>query len=127
MLSDGTQIMIILNSYEILAPVGKSDHLGILSTIAAGNQQGYIRSEKIAWSKLSPQSIIQTGSSLRWSLDVHTTSVNDIWELISGNNKAITKTAPVVKVKVAQSGSVLTKDPWETNGLKRKRRDKEKA
>ena len=118
---------VILNSYEILAPVGKSDHLGILSTIAAGNQQGYIRSEKIAWSKLSPQSIVQTGSSLRWSLDVQNPSVNDIWELISGNIKAITKTAPVVKVKVAQSGSVLTKDPWETIGLKRKRRDKEKA
>ena len=92
---------VILNSYEILAPVGKSDHLGILSTIAAGNQQGYIRSEKIAWSKLSPQSIVQTGSSLRWSLDVQNPSVNDIWELISGNIKAITKTAPVVKVKVA--------------------------
>ena len=87
---------VILNSYEILAPVSKSDHLGILSTIAAGNQQGYIRSEKIAWSKLSPQSIVQTGSSLRWSLDVQNPSVNDIWELISGNIKAITKTAPVV-------------------------------
>ena len=118
---------VILNSYEILAPVGKSDHLGILSTIAAGNQQGYIRPEKIAWSKLSPQSIVQTGSSLRWSLDVQNPSVNDIWELISGNIKAITKTAPVVKVKVTQSGSVLTKHPWEINGLKRKRRDKEKA
>ena len=122
-----TSDLVILNSYEILAPVGISDHLGILSTIAAGNQQGYIRPEKIAWSKLSPQSIVQTGSSLRWSLDVQNPSVNDIWELISGNIKAITKTAPVVKVKVAQSGSVFTKHPWETNGLKRKRRDKEKA
>ena len=53
--------------------------------------------------------------------------MNDIWDLISGDIKAITKTAPLVKVKVTQSGSVLTKHPWETIGLKRKRRDKEKA
>ena len=118
---------VILNSYEILAPVGKSDHLGILSTIATGNQPGYIRAEKIAWSKLSAESIVQIGASLRWSPATQNPSVKDVWELISDNIKLITKTAPIVKVKVTQTGSILTKDPWETNGLKRKRREKEKA
>ena len=118
---------VILNSYEILAPVGKSDHLGILSTIATGNQQGYIRSEKLSWSKLSPETIVQIGASLNWNLNLQHPSVKDIWELISDNIKEITKSAPVVKVKVTKSGTVITKDPWETNGLKRKRREKENA
>ena len=47
--------------------------------------------------------------------------------MISDNIKEITKSVPVVKVKVTKSGTVITKDPWETNGLKRKRRDKENA
>ena len=118
---------VILNSYEILAPVGKSDHLGILSTIATGNQQGYIRSEKLSWSKLSPETIVQIGASFNWNLNLQHPSVKDIWELISDNIKEITKSAPVVKVKVTKSGTVITKDPWETNSLKRKRREKENA
>ena len=118
---------VILNSYEILAPVGKSDHLGILSTIATGNQQGYIRSEKLSWSKMSPESIVEIGSSLNWCLDLQHPSVDDVWELISNNIKVITQSVPVSKIKVTQSGTVIANDPWESNALIRKRRDKEKA
>ena len=43
----------IFKSFDILAAVGKSDHVGILCSMKLKNEAGYVRSEKKLWHKFS--------------------------------------------------------------------------
>ena len=118
----------IFSGFEIVSSAGKSDHVGILNSIKGGNSPGYIRTEKTCWSKVSMGAIKEIACKLDWELDeMENKTVEDIWKKISENFQEITLCVPTTTTKITQRGSLLTKDPWETNRLRKRRKNKDKA
>ena len=112
---------------ETVAPLGKSDHLGIVANLKITNNCDFIKSTKENWSKFSVEDIIQLGLGIDWKYQSDELDSNQMWEELSEKIHTITNKCPKVKIKTTKNGDILSKQPWDCTALKRKRKEKDQA
>ena len=117
----------IVLSTETVSPLGKSDHLGVLVDIKLKNNIEYIQTEKQNWSKFSVSEIETLGEHVNWEYSSSNLSSNEMWTEISSKLNGISAHAPKVRLKCTKNGEIISKAPWDSTSLKRRRKEKDKA
>ena len=114
----------IINT-ETVSPLGKSDHLCVLTSLKVENMLNYINTEKENWYKFKETDIFKLGSDIDW----HYTSVNltsdEMWSQLVDKMSSISTKVPKSKIKCSKNGEIITKPPWDTSALKRRRKEKD--
>lgn len=111
---------------SIDAHVGKSDHRAIITKLRCANMPGYSLDEKICWSKVKPENIIDHSRKITWDYRGEG-NVEDIWHHIHERICIISKDLPTMKTKILANGTACARPPWESTCLSRRRRAKSKA
>ena len=114
----------IFADVHVTAPLGKSDHVGIVSKWRISNNAEYMSQEKRNWAKMSPDKIIAANDSLRWKYD--SVSVDVLWNSMLENAMKIVDLVPICKIHVSHTGAVKTKSVWERPCLEKARKQKER-
>lgn len=117
----------ILLNFEIVAGVGKSDHLGVVNRLKCASIPGYIRSEKKIWSKMPFESIAEFGKEYSWDTVGTEQTVEELWERIVHRFNEISDHVPTTYIKISANGMVHMRPPWDCTALKRSRKAKEKS
>ena len=112
---------------QTVSPLGKSDHLGVVTNLKTSNNIKFIKSTKENWSKFSSEDIIKHGRGINWNYQSEELDSNQMWEELSGKIHIITSKVPKTTIKTTKSGEILSKQPWDCTALKRKRKEKDKA
>ena len=112
---------------ETVAPLGKSDHLGVIANLKITNNWDFIKSTKDNWSKFSVENIIKLGQNIDWKYESEELDSEQMWEELSQKIHSITKKCPKSTIKSTKSGEILSKQPWDCTALKRKRKEKDQA
>ena len=117
----------IVNSVDMRAPLGKSDHLSILVEIKVAVNNDYIQSNRKNWFKVKPEFIINNADNINWSYSSRNLSVECMWNEIYRKMLSISDLVPFSTIKLNNRGDVLQKHPWDTSRLVRKRKEKDQA
>ena len=115
----------IFMDVHVTAPLGKSDHIGIVSKWRVSNNAEYITHKKRNWAKMSPESIIDASDDLSWDCDSN--SVDTLWNNIHESAMKIVELVPISKINVSHTGAVKTKSVWDRPCLEKARKTKEKC
>eukprot|EP00116_Pleurobrachia_bachei_P009496 sb/3469758/ len=114
----------IFADVNMTAPLGKSDHVGIISSWRISNNSEYMSHEKRNWSKISPEKIIAANHKLQWECGAD--SVDILWKSMHANATKIVDRVPIYKIRVSHTGAVKTKSVWDRPCLEKARKQKEK-
>ena len=117
----------IVNSFELLAPLGKSDHRSILCNlnVNVSNREVFVKSKKILWGKVNSSDIeeIARQRNINWNYSpAATDNGNALWQELKSKLGIVTDNVPSCEVDSAKGRRV----PWENSTLKRFRREKDK-
>ena len=118
----------LVNGFEILSPLGKSDHHCVLVDLnitgsMSTNTNSFVRSRKPLWGKMKDAEILRLAEDIDWSSSVIDNS-ETIWVELKEKMLSITEKVPSYNVNC---GNVKSKRvPWENSSLKRARRDKDR-
>ena len=112
----------IVNAYDIIAPLGKSDHICMnieLNVLPHGSLsiQNSIR-EKRAWGKMHNNDLLDLSKETDWSYSSNELSIDDMWGELHQKLGSISENVPLVRAKNM---------PWAKGPLKRARKAKDKA
>ena len=116
----------ILNT-ETVSPLGKSDHLGVLVTLKIQNDINFIKTQKENWAKFPETDISRLGDEIDWSYTSINPSSNAMWLELTDKISSISGHVPKSTIKCSKNGEILSKPPWDTSALKRKRKEKDHA
>ena len=116
----------ITRDLEIVSPLGKSDHLGIVFEIKCANNTETITKYKENWGKFSKSNIENFGKKIDWSYSSPELSSEEMWKELESKLLSISSETPKIPVKLFADGTVIEKLPWDCTALKRKRREKDK-
>ena len=117
----------IVNSVDMHAPLGKSDHLSMLIEIKVSVNNDYMHSRSKNWFKVKPEFIIENANNIDWSFSSGDLSVECMWNEIYRKMLSISDLVPFSTIKTNSKGDVLQKQPWDTSRLVRKRKEKDQA
>jgi len=117
----------IVSSFEMLAPLGKSDHRVILCKLDlnVSSKEIFVKAKKILWGKVNSAGIEKLARDNKIDWDYSPTdelSSDTLWQDLKSKLGIITDSVPSCKVDSAKGRRV----PWENSTLKRFRRDKDK-
>ena len=119
----------IVNSFELLAPLGKSDRRSILCNlnVNVSNKEVFVKSKKILWGKVNSSDIeeIARQRNINWLLGLFASPAdngNALWQELKSKLGIVTDNVPSCEVDSAKGRRV----PWENSTLKRFRREKDK-
>ena len=118
----------LVNGFEILSPLGKSDHHCVLVDLNitecnSMNDNSFVRSRKPLWGKMKDAEILRLADGIDWSSSV-TDNSETIWSELKEKMLSITEKVPSYNVNCNNAKSKRV--PWENSSLKRARRDKDK-
>ncbi len=116
----------IVRNTQVVAPLGKSDHVGILCEIKCNNNFNMLSSSKNVWSKFKVDDIDTLGSKVDWQYSSEDLTTENMWNELSDKLLSISSSVPQSDVRVNGKGTVEAKAPWDCTALKRKRREKDK-
>lgn len=111
----------IINDFNIVAPLGKSDHLCINVELNLNRSNITDNDSKVPrrlWGKVQPNELLELSCDIDWSFSSESLSSNEMWEELHGKLNSIADCIPVEK----QSESM----PWSNSALKRNRKCKDK-
>ena len=117
----------MVNSFEMLAPLGKSDHRSILCNLSlnVNNKEVFVKSKKILWGKIDSVGIENIAKEKQINWDYSPTEVvssDTLWYELKSKLGIITDNVPSCNIDSAKGRRV----PWENSTLKRFRREKDK-
>lgn len=116
----------VINS-ETVSPLGKSDHLGVLLTLKVENNINLIKTQKENWAKFPEADISNLGGEIGWEYTSVNLSSNEMWLELTEKLSSISSNVPKSTIKCTKNGDIISKPPWDTSALKRKRREKDHA
>ena len=117
----------LINSVDMLAPLGKSDHLCILIELQMSVNFDYIKKQRKDWYKVKPEFIINHARNIDWNYSSNNLSVECMWDQIYHKMLSISDLVPLTAIKTNSRGEILQKQPWDTSKLVRKRKEKDLA
>ena len=103
----------IVNSFELLAPLGRSDHRSILCNlnVNVSNKEVFVESKKILWGKVNSSEIeeIARRRNINWDYSpAATDDGNAIWQEVKSKLGIVTDNVPSCEVDSAKGRRV----PW---------------
>ena len=84
--------MNLLRNLRVLPPLGKSDHVGLLTSLNAQTDKRLVKSSLRLWGKVKTDTLVSHGNAIKWA--VRTGDVENIWHEIHQNLINITATVP---------------------------------
>ena len=95
----------IVNSFELLAPLGKSDHRSILCNlnVNVSNREVFVKSKKILWGKVNCSDIeeIARQRNLNWDYSpAATDNGNALWQELKSKLGIVTEILQVARLTV---------------------------
>ena len=118
---------ILVNSFDIRAPLGKSDHLCFSIELKLENDPEYISCSKKNWYKVDKKFVLERSEATDWNFSVPNLSVQCMWNELFNKMKTITDQVPNNILKTNSKGDILEKVPWDTSKLVRKRKEKDQS
>ena len=116
----------IVADVNVIAPLGRSDHVCIEIETSLKTNIEYINSKRRNWSKLTEDFVSEKGHNINWSYSADTDlTVNDMWDQLNSKVRSIIDLVPEVVSKVSRNGDPLEKLPWDSSRLVRKRKEKD--
>ena len=117
----------LINNVEVKAPLGKSDHVGLLIELNLNVNLDFISSKRKNWYKVSKDFVHSHGEGIDWTYSSTANSVDTMWSELHQKVLSISDKIPETNVKTDKQGNILEKLPWETSKLVRKRKEKDQA
>ena len=118
---------ILINSLDILAPLGKSDHLSFSVEVNVKTDPQYVSCKRKNWYKVDKQFVLDKSESIDWSFNTANPSVQCMWDELHAKMQSISDSVPDNILKTNANGDILEKLPWDTSKLVRKRKEKDQA
>ena len=115
----------IVGSFKMLAPLGKSDHSGILVelNVSAVGHKEFVKSSKMLLGKVTESDILAFAEDIDWSYSSDGLfDEGSLWEELKAKLLDVSSNIPTVLM----DSSKARKLPWENSTLKRCRREKDK-
>ena len=116
-----------VNSVDILAPVGKSDHVSLLVELKINNNVEFLTSKKKSWFKVDQDFVNEHSADIVWGYSSEDLSVERMWEELHQKLTLITDKVPSSSLKTTKGGEILQRLPWDCSSLVRKRKCKDAA
>ena len=116
-----------MNSVDILAPVGKSDHVSLLVELKVNNNVEFLTSEKKSWFKVNQDFVNEHSADIVWGHSRDDLSVEEMWGELHQKLTLITDKVPTSSLKTTKGGEILQRLPWDCSSLVRKRKCKDAA
>ena len=116
-----------VNSVDILAPVGKSDHVSLLVEPKVNNNAEFLTSEKKKWFKVNQDFVNEHSADIVWGYSRDDLSVEEMWGELHQKLTLITDKVPTSSLKTTKGGEILQRLPWDCSSLVRKRKCKDAA
>ena len=118
--------MNLLKDVQVTAPLGKSDHIGLLCSVIVGNDENYLNLDKKNWARFGNEEIYEAAKKIAWTRnDSH--GIEDVWDNLHSKLMEISEKVPTVTTRVTHSGAVKTRSPWDRPFLIKSRKKKEKS
>ena len=116
----------IVGGVSIKAPIGGSDHVGILVDVNVDvkEQQKFIDSSKKNWGKISFDDLLTLSQKTEWAYSSSDLGVEEMWSEFHGKLLEVSSSVPSMDTNSGSHSS--RKLPWDNSALKRRRREKDK-
>ena len=118
---------VLVNSVDISAPLGKSDHKSLLIELNCKQDIEYLSSKKKNWYKVDNTFVETAGNNVDWEYSDTNLSVESMWDEINSKMQSISDKVPDIILKTNTKGEVLRKLPWDCSKLVRKRKEKDQT
>ena len=105
----------LVNSVDISAPLGKSDHKSLLIELNCKQDIEYLTSKKKNWYKVDNAFVEAAGNIIDWEYSASNLSVESMWGEIYSKMQSISDQVPEVILKTNTKGEVLQKLPWDSS------------
>ncbi|KAL5254377.1 hypothetical protein ACHWQZ_G013979 [Mnemiopsis leidyi] len=117
----------LVNGCEIVSPLGRSDHVGIMLDLVVSPSTDTRVKQKVLkpiWGKVSSEKLLNISiNDIDWDYS-STDNVQDMWAELHGKLEAVAATVPAASVYLDNRPVKL---PWSTTALKRMRKNKDRA
>ena len=117
----------LINNVEFQAPLGKSDHIGIIVELKLYVDTDYVSSQCQNWYKVDTNFVLGHASEIDWNYSSESLNVEGMWDEIYQKMVSISDQVPLTTLKTNASGEILEKLPWDSSKLVRKRKEKDQA
>ena len=117
----------LIKNVEIKAPLGKSDHVGLLVELNVGVNLDFISSKHKNWYKVDSEFIEMHAENINWDYSSSSLTVESMWEELYKKMLSIADKVPENVIKTNRNGDILEKLPWDSSKLVRKRKEKDKT
>ena len=117
----------LINCLEILAPLGKSDHISLSLELNLSVNSNFLTSSRKNWFKVDSHFVDELARDIDWSYSAEVLDVANMWDEISNKMLSITDQVPETKIKTNGRGEILKKLPWDSSKIVRKRKEKDQA
>ena len=117
----------LINNVEIQAPLGASDHLGLMVELNMKLNLDFISSHHKNWYKVNEDFVHTHADNIDWSYSDSEISVESMWGELYQKMLSISDKVPETTIKTDKQGNILEKLPWDSSKLVRKRKEKDKA
>ena len=116
-----------VNNVDILAPLGKSDHVSLLVELKVKNNVEFLTSKKKSWYKVDQDFVNTQSSDISWGYSREDLQVEEMWEELHQKLSVISDRVPTTHLKTTKGGEILQRLPWDCSSLVRKRKCKDLA
>ena len=116
-----------VNNVDILAPLGKSDHVSLLVELKVKNNVEFLTSKKKSWYKVDQDFVNSQSSDISWGYSREDLQVEEMWEELHQKLSVISDRVPTTHLKTTKGGEILQRLPWDCSSLVRKRKCKDLA
>ena len=93
----------IISSFEMLAPLGKSDHRSILCNLNLNlsNKEVFVKSNKTLWGKVNSEDSekIASDKSINWEYSLTDSDVNTLWRELKDKLDIVSDSIPSCSLK----------------------------
>ena len=116
-----------VKNVDILAPLGKSDHVSLLVDLKVRNNIEFLTSKKKSWHKVNQKFVNEQSSDVNWKYSEEDLSVEEKWGELLHKLTVISDQVPTTNLKTTKGGEILQRLPWDCSSLVRKRKCKDTA
>ena len=118
----------LINSVDIRAPLGKSDHLGLMVELNVHVNLDFINSKSKNWYKLDGEFVNSQAANIDWDYTENANCVDSMWEEFYHKILSVSDKIPETNIKTnKRTGEILEKLPWDSSKLIRKRKEKDQT
>jgi|TARA_B110000196_G_C21147904_1_gene667753 hypothetical protein len=117
----------LINHVDIQAPLGASDHLGLMVELNVKLNLDFISTKHKNWYKVSEDFVNTHAENIDWSCSDTEIGVESMWDELHQKMLSISDKVPETTIKTNKQGNILEKLPWDSSKLVRKRKEKDKA